>query len=293
MVRFPGKEVYTDRYGPIPQPQPVSQDWGFEEASGEDAYLGLEDSGLAGLEQGQPASRANDEALLGDISGALGGAGDEVEAEAAKALADLKAELGDEEKSELVDETSLSKWRERAETLSQKLLKGTESAEEILEAVEELRAEWQEAVEAGQEAAASRDEGLSKPRKVDAKRKTASYDADPVASLRANYDDKIQTSEVTAGKVALAGATMADSFVVRFDEAEANGITIREYGFFGGDVQYVQSVSGDLAMGGVFHQDTNPTGEVLRPGYLYEVKNIPDFNKISDTRVELVGIIKI
>ena len=58
-------------------------------------------------------------------------------------------------------------------------------------------------------------------------------------------------------------------------------------------MQYVQSVTGDLAMGGVFHQDTNPTGEVLRPGYLYEVKNIPDFNKISDTRVELVGIIKI
>jgi len=79
----------------------------------------------------------------------------------------------------------------------------------------------------------------------------------------------------------------------RFDEAEANGITIREYGFFGGDVEYVASVSGDLAMGGVFHQDTNPVGEVLRPGYLYEVKNIPDFNKISDTRVELVGIIKI
>ena len=42
-----------------------------------------------------------------------------------------------------------------------------------------------------------------------------------------------------------------------------------------------------------FHQDTNPAGEVLQPGYLYEVKNIPDFNKISDTRVEMVGIIKI
>ena len=79
----------------------------------------------------------------------------------------------------------------------------------------------------------------------------------------------------------------------RFEEAEANGIAIREYGFFGGDVQYVESVTSDLAMGGVFHQDTNPAGEVLRPGYLYEVKNIPDFNKISDTRVELVGIIKI
>lgn len=79
----------------------------------------------------------------------------------------------------------------------------------------------------------------------------------------------------------------------RFDEAEANGITIREYGFFGGGVEYVASVSGDLAMDGVFHQDTNPEGDVLHPGYLYEVKNIPDFNKISDTRVELVGIIKI
>ncbi len=79
----------------------------------------------------------------------------------------------------------------------------------------------------------------------------------------------------------------------RFEEAEANGITIREYGFFGGDVEYVASVSGDLAKGGPFDQDTNPTGEVLRSGYLYEVKNIPDFNKISDTRVELVGIIKI
>ena len=80
---------------------------------------------------------------------------------------------------------------------------------------------------------------------------------------------------------------------VRYLETGEETNTIREYGFFGGDVQYGQSVTGDLAMGGVFHQDTNPTGEVLHPGYLYEVKNIPDFNKISDTRVELVGIIKI
>jgi len=79
----------------------------------------------------------------------------------------------------------------------------------------------------------------------------------------------------------------------RFDETEANATTIREYGFFGGDVQYIGSVSTDLAMGGVFHPDTNPLGEVERCGYLYEIKNIPDFNKISDTRVELVGIVKI
>jgi len=79
----------------------------------------------------------------------------------------------------------------------------------------------------------------------------------------------------------------------RFDEAQANGITIREYGFFGGDIEYIETITGDFASDGVFRQDTNPDGEVLRPGYLYEVKNIPDFNKISDTRVEFVGIIKI
>ena len=72
----------------------------------------------------------------------------------------------------------------------------------------------------------------------------------------------------------------------RFDEEEANGITIKEYGFFGGDVAYVDGIIGTYALNGVYHANTNPTGEVLRPG-LYEVKNIPDFNKISDTRVEL------
>jgi hypothetical protein len=79
----------------------------------------------------------------------------------------------------------------------------------------------------------------------------------------------------------------------RFDEGEANGITIKEYGFFGGDCAYVPGVTGDYALGGIYNADANPTGQVLRSGYLYEVKNIPDFNKISDTRVELVGVIKI
>lgn len=79
----------------------------------------------------------------------------------------------------------------------------------------------------------------------------------------------------------------------RFEESEANGITIREYGFFGGDVAYIDGLQSDYAANGVYHPDTNPTGEVLTPGYLYEVKNIPDFNKTSDTRVELVGVIKI
>jgi len=57
--------------------------------------------------------------------------------------------------------------------------------------------------------------------------------------------------------------------------------------------RYIAGLQSDYAANGVHHPDTNPTGEVLDPGYLYEVKNIPDFNKTSDTRVELVGVIKI
>lgn len=79
----------------------------------------------------------------------------------------------------------------------------------------------------------------------------------------------------------------------RFEENEANGITIKEYGFFGGDVSYIASLQSDYAENGVFDADINMDGEVATPGYLYEIKNIPDFNKTSDTRVELVGVIKI
>jgi len=79
----------------------------------------------------------------------------------------------------------------------------------------------------------------------------------------------------------------------RFEEDEANGITIREYGFFGGDVAYVEGVAGDVATGGLLHAQTNRAGQVLRSGTLYEVKNIPDFNKTPDTRLEIVGIVKV
>jgi len=106
---------------------------------------------------------------------------------------------------------------------------------------------------------------------------------DPEGTLIVNGIHYIETAEETQ--------TIGVFF--RFEENEANGITIREYGFFGGDVAYIAELQSDYAANGVYHQDTNPTGEVLDPGYLYEVKNIPDFNKTSDTRVELVGVIKI
>ena len=106
---------------------------------------------------------------------------------------------------------------------------------------------------------------------------------DPEGVLIVNGVRYIETGEETS--------TLGVFF--RFEEEEANGITIREYGFFGGGVEYVEDAAVDLAVEGLYHPDTNPAGQVLRPGYLYEVKNIPDFNKISDTRVELVGIIKI
>ena len=106
---------------------------------------------------------------------------------------------------------------------------------------------------------------------------------DPEGTLIVNGIHYIETAEETQ--------TIGVFF--RFEENEANGITIREYGFFGGDVAYIAGLQSDYAANGVYHPDTNPTGEVLDPGYLYEVKNIPDFNKTSDTRVELVGVIKI
>ncbi len=106
---------------------------------------------------------------------------------------------------------------------------------------------------------------------------------DPEGTLIVNGIHYIETAEETQ--------TIGVFF--RFEENEANGITIREYGFFGGDVAYIIGLQSDYGANGVYHPDTNPTGEVLDPGYLYEVKNIPDFNKTSDTRVELVGVIKI
>ena len=106
---------------------------------------------------------------------------------------------------------------------------------------------------------------------------------DPEGTLIVNGIHYMETAEETQ--------TIGVFF--RFEENEANGITIREYGFFGGTVEYIAGHDSDYAANGVFHEDVNPQGEVLVPGYLYEVKNIPDFNKTSDTRVELVGVIKI
>ena len=77
---------------------------------------------------------------------------------------------------------------------------------------------------------------------------------------------------------------------IRFETDEANGIVIREYGFFGGDVTFVDGVDSDYAAGGVFDPVANPQGQVLHSGTLYEVKNIPDFHKFPDTDIEIVGI---
>lgn len=90
-----------------------------------------------------------------------------------------------------------------------------------------------------------------------------------------------------------AAETQTIGVFFRFEEHEANGITLKEYGFFGGTAAYVDGHDDAYATGGVFHAETNPDGQVLDPGYLYEIKNVPDFNKTADTRVELVGVIKV
>lgn len=79
----------------------------------------------------------------------------------------------------------------------------------------------------------------------------------------------------------------------KFDTTEANDITIREYAFIGGDVEYVEGHTSDYAEGGLWNAASNPEGQVLSPGRLFEVKHIPDFYKFPDTQIELVGIFHI
>ena len=79
----------------------------------------------------------------------------------------------------------------------------------------------------------------------------------------------------------------------RFDDYEATASVIKEIGFFGGTVEYVAGVTGDTAENGIYHETGNPTGEVLDPGYLYEVRNLPDYSKDNHTMLELIAIVKL
>ena len=83
------------------------------------------------------------------------------------------------------------------------------------------------------------------------------------------------------------------AFFFRFDETEANGLTIREYGFFGGEVTYIPGHASDFAASGIHHPVTNPEGQVAHPGTLYQVKHIPDFHKSGDTHLELIGVLSL
>jgi hypothetical protein len=79
----------------------------------------------------------------------------------------------------------------------------------------------------------------------------------------------------------------------RFDDYEATTSVIKEIGFFGGTVAYVDGVTGDTALDGIYDETDNPDGEVLDPGYLYEARNISDYSKDSHTMLELIAIIKL
>ena len=79
----------------------------------------------------------------------------------------------------------------------------------------------------------------------------------------------------------------------RYADYEAADKTTQEAGFFGGNVQYIGGVTGPVAENGIYHATENPDGEVLVPGYLYEVRNIPDFSKGANTMLELVAVVKL
>ncbi|MFO1463480.1 MAG: hypothetical protein U1F66_06855 [bacterium] len=221
MVRFPGKavEVYVDRYGPA-VPAPMASETWPQDFGSEDYFSYTESPGLDGLEAGRPGPRPNDEALVGELGEDLEGFDDTLSLELGQSLSDLKSDLESDEKSGELSEEVRGKFLAQARGLERRLLSGKGSPEQLQHEIDSLRDEWQSAVESAAEENAGRDEGIAKPRKVDARKQTAIYDADPVVALRANYDDKIHTNEVTAASVTLSGATLGDSFVVRFDEAE-------------------------------------------------------------------------
>jgi len=107
--------------------------------------------------------------------------------------------------------------------------------------------------------------------------------------------------EDAGGTITVDGVTYAETgdetdivgIFFRFTDVEASGEVVKEVGFFGGTVEYVGGVTGEVAENGVYHAVDNPDGEVLVPGYLYEVRNIPDFNKGANTMLELVAIVKL
>lgn len=79
----------------------------------------------------------------------------------------------------------------------------------------------------------------------------------------------------------------------QFSDHEVNGIIIREYGFFGGTVAYTNGHQDHLALNGLYDPQANPDGEVAQSGYLYEVKNVPDWPKTPDTTLELIALIRL
>ena len=87
--------------------------------------------------------------------------------------------------------------------------------------------------------------------------------------------------------------TLVIGIFFRFADYEAADRTIKEVGFFGGNVAYIEGVTGPLAEHGLYDEVENPEGEVLVPGYLYEVRNIPHLSKGANTMLELVAVVKL
>ena len=79
----------------------------------------------------------------------------------------------------------------------------------------------------------------------------------------------------------------------RFTDIEAAGHVVKEVGFFGGSVEYVGGVTGPVAENGIYHETANPDGEVLVPGYLHDVRDLPDLNKGANTMLELIAAVKL
>jgi len=229
MVKISSLEVYSDRYGTQVPHSNVSYPESFQDAPIDYYSYSSEDLGLGSLQQGQVQDRPSDQDLVSNDGLDLQGFNDDPMASFGKDVSALRAEIEDVQQSPGISDEDRKKFLDRVTALDQKLLSGNVPSDSLQGEIDTLRNDWETAVDqASQNPPDANAPTLSKPRTVDERTHTATYDANPDVTVQANYDDNVRTSEITAATVTLKGATLNDSFVVTFDEDSKSYVIVAE-----------------------------------------------------------------
>lgn len=89
-----------------------------------------------------------------------------------------------------------------------------------------------------------------------------------------------------------ANPSAAVAIVFQFSPLEVGNHTIREYGFFAGEIKLRGNSKAASARNGIFHRKRNKTGQVSKPGFLMQVANIPDYTITNGLPLELICLVK-